>query len=86
MAQRTRVELVDGSAADETVRFGLDGVVYEIDLTKPHTDQLRSMIGKWTKAGRRTGGRRNTTWQHSLDVIDQKIRDYTQRLATHQSH
>lgn len=48
MAQRTRVERVDdvdGSAADETVRFGLDGVVYEIDLTEPHADQLRTMSG-----------------------------------------
>ena len=25
-----------------------------------------------------------TTWQHSLDVIDQKIRDYAQRLAAQQ--
>ena len=36
MATKTTVVLeddLDGGPADETVRFGLDGVEYEIDLT-----------------------------------------------------
>jgi len=37
MAQKVTVELeddLDGSPADETVRFGLDGTEYEIDLSE----------------------------------------------------
>ncbi|MGA9748848.1 MAG: Lsr2 family protein, partial [Nocardioides sp.] len=44
MAQRVHVVLVDdldGSDADETVTFGLDGVDYEIDLTDAHAAALR---------------------------------------------
>ncbi len=36
MVQKTTVQLVDdldGSEAQETVSFGLDGTAYEIDLT-----------------------------------------------------
>jgi len=36
MAQKTIVSLIDdlsGEEADETVRFGLDGAQYEIDLS-----------------------------------------------------
>ena len=36
MAQKVKIILVDdldGGSADETVRFGLDGVSYEIDLS-----------------------------------------------------
>ena len=43
MAQRTQilyVDDIDGSEAEGTVRFGLDGVDYEIDLNKKHADQL----------------------------------------------
>ena len=37
MAQRVQIKLIDdldGADADETVSFGLDGVVYEIDLSR----------------------------------------------------
>jgi hypothetical protein len=31
------IDDIDGSAADGTVRFGLDGTEYEIDLNTGHT-------------------------------------------------
>lgn len=43
MAQRTTVMLVDdldGSNADESLEFGLDGASYEIDLTDVHAGAL----------------------------------------------
>lgn len=47
MAQRVHVVLVDdidGSEADESVRFGLDGKDYSIDLTTKHAKQLRDAL------------------------------------------
>ena len=44
MAQHIFVSLVDdidGSEADETVQFALDGVTYEIDLSAENAEELR---------------------------------------------
>lgn len=60
MAQKHQIILIDdidGSEADETVTFGLDGVDYEIDLTAEHAEELRETIASWVEHGRRTGGR-----------------------------
>ena len=61
MATKTVTELlddVDGKPADETVTFGLDGVVYEIDLATDNAEALRDALAPWREAARRTGGRR----------------------------
>lgn len=61
MAQRVNVILVDdldGSDADETVSFALDGVDYEIDLNDKHAAALRDALALYVGHGRRTGGRR----------------------------
>lgn len=60
MAQKVQITLVDdidGSDADETVTFGLDGVTYEIDLSHDKAVILRAKLDEYLKAGRRTGGR-----------------------------
>lgn len=60
MAQKHQVILiddVDGSEADETVIFALDGVEYEIDLTADHAEELREHFAAWIECARRTGGR-----------------------------
>ena len=61
MARRTMVVLiddVDGSPADESVDFALDGVRYSIDLTASNAKQFRAALEPWIRAGRRVGGRR----------------------------
>ena len=61
MARKTFVELIDdldGSKAEETVSFSLDGVAYEIDLSVENAERLRSEIGNWTAQDRRVAGRR----------------------------
>lgn len=61
MARKTFVELiddVDGSKAEETVSFSLDGVAYEIDLSDQNAEKLREEIGNWTARARRVAGRR----------------------------
>ena len=60
MAMKTSVEFVDdldGRLADETVRFGLDGVIYEIDLCSANAENLRAHLESWVAAARRVGGR-----------------------------
>lgn len=61
MARKTFVELIDdmdGSKADQTVTFSLDGVGYEIDLTEENAQKLREDIGAWVGRARRVSGRK----------------------------
>jgi hypothetical protein len=61
MAKRVETVLVDdldGSTAEESVNFGLDGISYEIDLNSAHAQELRDALAKWTGYARRTGGRK----------------------------
>ncbi|WP_131747847.1 Lsr2 family protein [Frankia sp. Cppng1_Ct_nod] len=60
MAQKTIVSLIDdldGHEADETVRFGLDGASYEIDLSEKNATKLRESLAPFVGAARRSGGR-----------------------------
>lgn len=61
MAQQMQIQLVDDldpeKEADETVRFGLDGVDYEIDLSEDNAEQLRGALAEFVDHARRTGGR-----------------------------
>jgi hypothetical protein len=51
---------LDGSEAEGTVRFGLDGTDYEIDLNARHAQALRDALARYVRAARRPagGGRR----------------------------
>ena len=56
MAQRVEVILeddIDGSPADETVRFAYDGTQYEIDLSGQNAEVLRSALGKYIPHARK---------------------------------
>jgi hypothetical protein len=59
MAQRTQVLLIDdldGGEAADTVRFGLDGTEYEIDLSAAHSEELREALERYVAHARRAGG------------------------------
>jgi nucleoid-associated protein Lsr2 len=59
MAQKIQtlfVDDLDGSEADGTVRFGLDGTQYEIDLSTVHAAELRSVLAPYARAGRKVAG------------------------------
>jgi len=63
MAQKVQILLVDdldGGEAEETVRFGLDGVDYEIDLSAKNAGALRDSLAKYVAEARRVGVRRRT--------------------------
>src|SRR3954466_14636688 len=67
MAQRVNIELVDdidGSDAEETVTFALDGVSYELDLSAENAGKLRDVlapyVGHHRRVGSSTTGRRRS--------------------------
>jgi len=49
------VDDLDGGDADETVKFSLDGVQYEIDLSKKNAGKLRDAISPFLVAGTKIG-------------------------------
>jgi Lsr2 len=56
MAQKVQTLLIDdldGGEAESTVRFGLDGTEYEIDLNTKHADALRKALAPYLDAARR---------------------------------
>jgi hypothetical protein len=88
MAQRVQVQLVDdlnGEEAQETVRFGVDGSEYEIDLTTENASELRSALSQYVGAARKASGgrkgqsgqRRTSTSREKRDEV-QKIRQWAQ--------
>lgn len=67
MAQRTVVVVVDDLTEEplaegqgQSVRFGLDGTDYEIDLSKEHAEELRAIFKRYIEAGRRVGQQRRS--------------------------
>jgi len=63
MATRIVTELyddIDGPDAAQTVRFALDGVEYEIDLSNRNANRLRNSLGEFIEHARKVGGRRST--------------------------
>lgn len=47
------VDDIDGSKADDTIRFGFDGVAYEIDLSAVNMDKLRKALAPYVNAARK---------------------------------
>ena len=59
MAQKVRtlfIDDIDGSEAEGTVGFGLDGAHYEIDLSQVHARELRAILARYAGAGRKVTG------------------------------
>ena len=88
MAQRTITMLVDDlddtqivNGNGQTVRFGLDGKDYELDLTNEHADELRAAFDRFVKAARNVGGRqsarsRGTTNRSTTNVDPKAVREW----------
>lgn len=62
MARKVTVRLeddLDGKSVAETVRFALDGVEYEIDLSRENARKLRSKLESYIQIARRATGARS---------------------------
>jgi nucleoid-associated protein Lsr2 len=78
MAQKITVALeddIDGGPADETVRFGLGGADYEIDLSKKNANAFRRQLAPFIEHARRAGrgqrrrpGRTASSRERSADI------------------
>jgi hypothetical protein len=82
MAQRIHTLLIDdldGGEAVDTVRFGLDGAEYEIDLSAAHNEELRKALQQYIAHARRTGGNARSavrTRRGSAEVDTAKVREW----------
>src|ERR1700677_587070 len=52
------IDDIDGSQAEGTVRFGLDGTEYEIDLNTKHAEALRQALSRYVEGPRPSPGSR----------------------------
>ena len=78
MVQKITVALeddIDGGPADETVRFGLGGTEYEIDLSTKNAAAFRQQLAPFIEHARRTGrgqrrrpGRTVSSRERSADI------------------
>lgn len=85
MAQKVKITLEDdltGGAAEETVRFGLDGKFYEIDLSAGNAAQLRDAVRPFTnqarqvQTGKRAKAPKGASSQHKGETA--KVRAWAQ--------
>ena len=72
MATRIAVALeddLDGGPADETVRFGLGGSEYEMDLNKKNVKRFRKQLAPYIEHARKGGrGQRRRTVRTSVST------------------
>jgi Lsr2 len=83
MAQQIQtlfIDDIDGGAAEGTVRFGLDGTEYEIDLNAKHAEELRKVLADYAAHARKVGGttrRAPRGHRTGADAIDTaKVREW----------
>ena len=50
------IDDIDGTEAEGTIRFALDGAEYEIDLNAKHAAALRRALARYIDAARRSTG------------------------------
>ena len=69
---------LDGSAATETVRFGLDGVDWEIDLSERNANRLRNSLSDFIQHGRKVAGKRSRQSASTNHVDTKAVRKWAE--------
>jgi Lsr2 len=69
---------IDGSAAVETVRFALDGVEWEIDLSDRNANRLRNSLSEFIAHGRKVGGKGTRKTASSSEVNPKLVRQWAE--------
>lgn len=77
----TLIDDIDGKAADETVRFGIDGVDYTIDLSGRNAGKLRSLLSAYQEAGTRLGRSGVSTPGRRERVGERRVSDRDENRA-----
>ena len=82
MAQQIQtlfIDDIDGGPAEGTVRFGLDGADYEIDLSTAHNEELHKVLAGYVTHARKAPGpaRRGSRGRRPAGVLDtRKVREW----------
>jgi Lsr2 len=82
MAQQIQtlfIDDIDGGPAEGTVRFGLDGTDYEIDLSTAHTEELHKVLAGYVTHARKAPGtaRRGPRGRRPAEQLDtRKVREW----------
>jgi hypothetical protein len=72
------IDDIDGGEAEGTVRFGLDGTDFEIDLSGKHSEELHSTLSKYVTHARKVGtARRASRGRQAAAAVDTaKVREW----------
>jgi hypothetical protein len=73
------IDDIDGGPAEGTVRFGLDGTDYEIDLSTAHNEELHKVLSGYVTHARKTAGtaRRGPRGRRAADPLDtRRVREW----------
>ena len=63
---------IDGSNATQTIRFALDGIEYEIDVSDRNANRLRNSLSEFIAHGRKVGGKHARKKTASSGQVDTK--------------
>lgn len=82
MAQKIQtlfIDDIDGSEAEGTVRFALDGADYEIDLSVAHSEEFHKVLAPFVANARKTGGSRRAAARgrrNAGSIDNHKVREW----------
>jgi hypothetical protein len=65
---------VDGTKADETIEFGIDGTTYNIDLSDSNAEKLRGALDGYISKARKVSGKRSGGRKVSIGVDLKAVR------------
>jgi hypothetical protein len=65
---------VDGTRADETIEFGIDGTTYAIDLNDQNAKKLRGALDGYVSKARKVSGKRSTSRTAGSKVDSKAVR------------
>ena len=69
---------IDGSDATETVRFALDGVEWEIDLSERNANRLRNSLRDFIAHARKVGGKSQRKPASSSEIDAKLVRQWAE--------
>ena len=69
---------IDGSDATQTIRFALDGIEYEIDVSDRNANRLRNSLSDFIAHGRKVGGRHGRKPVSSGHVDTKAVRKWAE--------
>ena len=69
---------LDGTKADQTVEFGLDGAAYAIDLSDDNAKMLRGALQGYVSKARKVSGKRSSSRKTSSGIDIRAVRRWAE--------